>query len=60
MYFVNEEESLDLREDEETEGNIRDSLLSNAPLTDDTCFIAPPGNIPVELEEKDFPISTQN
>lgn len=57
MYFVHENEDLQLREDEVTEGNIRDSLLANAQLTDDTCFIAPPGNIPVELDEKDFAIS---
>lgn len=57
MYFPNESEPLVLREDIEKEGNIRKELLKNAPITDDTCFVAPPGNIPVELEEKDFQIA---
>lgn len=60
MYFANEDEQLRLREDESDDGGIRDVLLANAALTDDTCFIAPPGNIPVELEEKDFPVSDRN
>lgn len=51
---MHEDQSLELREDIKTEGNIRAILLENAPLADDDCFIAPPGNIPVELEEKDF------
>lgn len=60
MHFVHEDAQLELREDKVTEGNIRDILLANAPVTDDTCFIAPPGNIPVELEEKAFSISKTN
>lgn len=52
MYFVNEDQYLGLREDQVTEGNIRDELLRNAPINDDVCFVAPPGNIPVELDEK--------
>lgn len=54
MYFVNEDQYLMLREDEVTEGNIRDELLRNAPINDDVCFVAPPGNIPVDLDEKDL------
>lgn len=57
LYFVHENQQLHLREDIVTEGNIRDSVLKNAAATDDTCFIAPPGNIPVELEEKDFAVA---
>lgn len=54
MYFVNEDQYLMLREDEVTEGNIRDELLLNAPVNDDVCFVAPPGNIPVDLDDKDL------
>lgn len=54
MYFVNEDQYLMLREDEVTEGNIRDELLLNAPVNDDVCFVAPPGNIPVDLEEENL------
>lgn len=54
LYFVHEDHQLNLREDIVTEGNIRDVILENASATDDTCFIAPPGNIPVELEKKTF------
>lgn len=54
LYFVNEDQSLELREDNITEGKIRDILLENAPITGDECFIAPPGNVPVELDEKKF------
>lgn len=52
MYFVHEDHYLGLRDDQVTEGNIRDDLLRNAPINDDVCFVAPPGNIPVELDEK--------
>lgn len=54
LYFVHEDQILNLREDKINEGNIRDDILKNAAATDDTCFIAPPGNIPVELENKEF------
>lgn len=54
MYFVHEDQYLELRDDKVTEGNIREALLANAPINDDICFVAPPGNIPVELEEQDF------
>lgn len=54
MYFVHEDQQLNLREDTVAEGNIRDDLLKNATINDDTCFVAPPGNIPVEMEKKDF------
>lgn len=56
MFFVHDDQILNLREDIITEGNIRDILLKGATASDDTCFIAPPGNIPVELENKNFAI----
>lgn len=58
MYFVNEDHFIELREDVVTEGNIRDELLANAPINDDVCFVSPPGNIPVELEEQEFKTTT--
>lgn len=58
MYFVHEHQYLQLRDDIVTEGDIREELLSNAPVNDDICFVAPPGNIPVELEEQDFKTTT--
>lgn len=58
MYFVHENQSLPLRDDIISEGNIREELLENAPINDDTCFVAPPGNIPVELEEQEFKSTT--
>lgn len=57
MYFVHENQYLPLRKDEVTEGNIRDELLRNAPVNDDVCFVAPPGNIPVELDEPNLKAS---
>lgn len=58
IYFVHEHQYLSLRDDIASEGNIRDELLENAPINDDTCFVAPPGNIPVELEEQEFKSKT--
>ncbi|XP_046658105.1 glutamyl-tRNA(Gln) amidotransferase subunit C, mitochondrial-like [Daphnia pulicaria] len=40
-----------LREDCVTEGNIREEILSNATVTEEEYFYAPPGNIP--LPDKD-------
>lgn len=54
LYFVHADDQLNFRQDIANEGNIRDLILKNAPATDDTCFIAPPGNIPVELEKRNF------
>lgn len=59
MYFVHEDQYIELRDDVVTEGNIREELLKNAPVNDDVCFVAPPGNISVELEEQEFKTTTQ-
>lgn len=59
MYFVHEDQYLALRDDVVTEGNVREDLLANAPINDDICFVAPPGNIPVELEEQEFKTTTK-
>ena len=48
---LNEEHIHSLREDCVTEGNIREEILSNATVTEEEYFFAPPGNIP--LPEKD-------
>ncbi|EFX64477.1 hypothetical protein DAPPUDRAFT_36393, partial [Daphnia pulex] len=40
-----------LREDCVTEGDIREEILSNATVTEEEYFFAPPGNIP--LPDKD-------
>jgi aspartyl-tRNA(Asn)/glutamyl-tRNA(Gln) amidotransferase subunit C len=45
---------LKLRDDEVTDGNIRDDILKNARLTEEEYFVAPPGNIPLEQEKKSF------
>lgn len=59
MYFVHENQFIELRDDVVTEGNIREELLKNAPVNDDVCFVAPPGNVPVELEEQEFKTTSQ-
>lgn len=59
MYFVHEDQYIELRDDVVTEGNIREELLKNAPVNDDICFVAPPGNVPVELEEQEFKTTSQ-
>jgi aspartyl-tRNA(Asn)/glutamyl-tRNA(Gln) amidotransferase subunit C len=48
---LNEECIETLREDSVTEGNIREEILSNAAVTEEEYFFAPPGNIP--LPDKD-------
>lgn len=53
---MHQDQSLVVRKDIITEKNSRDDVLKNAAETDDTCFIAPPGNIPVELEKKQFEV----
>ena len=50
MYTVLEKETLRLREDEVTEGNTRKEILANAVKTEEDYFVAPPGNIPLEVE----------
>lgn len=54
LYCVLEDYNLQLRKDKITEGNCREEILQNAKVTDEDYFISPPGNIPLELEEKDF------
>lgn len=54
LYFVHEDQWLELREDKVTDGNKREAILKNASENGDDCFIAPPGNIPLELDEKAF------
>ena len=52
LYTVLEEESLRLREDEVTEGGDRQEVLGNAAKTaEEDYFVAPPGNIPLRVEE---------
>uniref|UniRef100_A0ABD2W386 Glutamyl-tRNA(Gln) amidotransferase subunit C, mitochondrial n=1 Tax=Trichogramma kaykai TaxID=54128 RepID=A0ABD2W386_9HYME len=41
MYSVLENEILELRDDEVTEGNCRDKILENAKLLEDEYFVAP-------------------
>lgn len=48
LITVLEDLPLQLREDKVTEGNCREDVLSNAILTEDDYFVAPPGNIPLE------------
>lgn len=54
LYTVLEDQDLQLREDFVTDGNIKKDILSNAKITDEDYFVAPPGNIPLEQEEKNF------
>ncbi|XP_055844183.1 glutamyl-tRNA(Gln) amidotransferase subunit C, mitochondrial [Episyrphus balteatus] len=54
LYTVLEDQNLELREDIVTDGNIKQEILANAKKTDEDYFVAPPGNIPLEQEEKNF------
>lgn len=54
LYHVHSEQYLQLRDDVETEGNIADQLLKNAPLTEEEYFVSPPGNVELDAEEKNF------
>ncbi|XP_076452577.1 glutamyl-tRNA(Gln) amidotransferase subunit C, mitochondrial-like [Babylonia areolata] len=54
MSSVLEDRELYLREDDETEGNCRARILSNATKTEEEYFVAPPGNIPLKQSEKDY------
>lgn len=40
-----------VRNDEITEGNCREDILSNASVLQEEYFVAPPGNIPLEPRE---------
>lgn len=54
LYTILEDQDLQLREDLVTDGNIKEEILSNAKITEEDYFVAPPGNIPLEQEEKHF------
>lgn len=54
LYTVLENEYLQTREDKVTDGNIKEDVLRNAALVEEDYFVAPPGNIPLEQEEKKF------
>ena len=50
LYTVLENHPLELREDEVTEGGIREDIIKNAKVTEEEYFVAPPGNIPLEQD----------
>ncbi|XP_055335190.1 glutamyl-tRNA(Gln) amidotransferase subunit C, mitochondrial-like [Paramacrobiotus metropolitanus] len=56
LYSLLENETLDLRPDEITEGNQREDVLRNAKITMEHYYLAPPGNIPVEQTHKYDPL----
>lgn len=43
---------LRLREDNVTDGDVRDKILMNAKKINEEYFVAPPGNIPLEQEKR--------
>lgn len=49
MYTVLENEKLYLRDDRVTDGGYAKKVLKNAVLTEEDYFVAPPGNVPVNL-----------
>ncbi|KAK7598284.1 hypothetical protein V9T40_006519 [Parthenolecanium corni] len=49
LISVLENETLKLREDKVIEGNCRKEILLNAAAVEEDYFVAPPGNIPVNL-----------
>lgn len=51
LYTVLEQQNLYLRQDEINDGNCRDEILSNAKITEEDYFVAPPGNIPLEQSD---------
>ena len=55
MYTVLENECLTLRNDE-IDKNLpsRKEILSNAVLTEEDYFVAPPGNIPLVVDKKKY------
>lgn len=55
MYTVLENECLTLRNDE-IDKNLpsREEILSNAVLTEEDYFVAPPGNIPLVVDKKKY------
>jgi len=48
------EECLHLREDQVTEGFIRDQILANAAVTEEEYFTAPAANIPLQKQLKNL------
>lgn len=46
--------NLNLRPDKVNDGNIREEILRNAVVTEEEYFVAPPGNVVVEKELKNF------
>ncbi|XP_058445307.1 glutamyl-tRNA(Gln) amidotransferase subunit C-1, mitochondrial [Malaya genurostris] len=52
LYTVLEGQKLSLREDSVTDGNIQSDVLSNASITEEEYFVAPPGNIPLEQQDQ--------
>ena len=55
MYTVLENECLTLREDKiDKDLPTREEILSNAVLTEEDYFVAPPGNIPLAVEKKKY------
>lgn len=51
LYTVLEDQNLYVREDIVNDGNCKDDILSNAKVTEEDYFVAPPGNIPLEQSE---------
>ena len=54
LISVLHQESCPVREDLPAEDCNRDDILSNAQLTEDEYFLAPPGNIPLPDKEKQY------
>eukprot|EP00095_Tigriopus_kingsejongensis_P012549 snap_masked-scaffold821_size92673-processed-gene-0.5 protein:Tk12549 transcript:snap_masked-scaffold821_size92673-processed-gene-0.5-mRNA-1 annotation:"gatc_brafl ame: full" len=54
MYTVLEEETLRLRPDLVKQENTREDILKNASVVEEDFFVAPPGNIPLEVSEEKF------
>ena len=54
LFTLLEDEALRVREDEVTEGDDRRAILSNAAVTEEDYFVAPPGNIPLRVEEDKY------
>lgn len=53
LYTVLENQQLQLRNDEVTEGDCRAELLRIAQVTDEDYYVSPPGNIPLEQLDKE-------
>jgi hypothetical protein len=42
-----------------TEGNCKAEILANAAITEEDYFVAPPGNIPLEVNTSQYKIDNQ-